>query len=74
MQRFTSRRPYHRFSKRILLILALILLVVTSTGPVRAQENEAQEKTPVQGYGWFAACQDTEGNAFSLWQSDQSAG
>jgi predicted enzyme related to lactoylglutathione lyase len=28
---------------------------------------------PVPGYGWFAACKDTEGNAFSLWQSDESA-
>ena len=41
---------------------------------VREQGGEAEDKTPVQGYGWFAACQDTEGNAFSLWQSDQSAG
>ena len=31
------------------------------------------DKTPVPGYGWFAACKDTEGNAFSLWQSDESA-
>lgn len=41
---------------------------------VREQGGEAEDKTPVQGYGWFAACQDTEGNAFSLWQPDQSAG
>ena len=40
---------------------------------VRELGGEAEEKTPVQGYGWFAACSDTEGNAFSLWQSDQSA-
>jgi predicted enzyme related to lactoylglutathione lyase len=31
------------------------------------------EKTPVPGFGWFAACQDTEGNNFSLWQADGSA-
>jgi predicted enzyme related to lactoylglutathione lyase len=24
--------------------------------------------------GWFTACRDTEGNAFSLWQSDSNAG
>jgi predicted enzyme related to lactoylglutathione lyase len=24
--------------------------------------------------GWFTACRDTEGNAFSLWQGDRSAG
>jgi predicted enzyme related to lactoylglutathione lyase len=35
--------------------------------------GQAGDKTPVQGYGWFAACSDTEGNAFSLWQSDESA-
>jgi uncharacterized protein len=35
--------------------------------------GQADEKTPVPGYGWFAACRDTEGNAFSLWQSDEAA-
>ena len=35
--------------------------------------GQAEEKMPVPGYGWFAACRDTEGNAFSLWQSDESA-
>ena len=35
--------------------------------------GQAEDKTPVPGFGWFAACQDTEGNAFSLWQSDESA-
>ena len=40
---------------------------------VRELGGQAEEKTPVPGYGWFAACQDTEGNAFSLWQSDDSA-
>jgi uncharacterized protein len=41
----------------------------------RIQElgGEAGEKTPVQGYGWLAACRDTEGNEFSLWQSDEGA-
>ena len=40
---------------------------------VRELGGEAEEKMPVQGYGWFAGCRDTEGNAFSLWQSDDSA-
>jgi uncharacterized protein len=40
---------------------------------VRELGGEAGDKMPVQGYGWFAACKDTEGNAFSLWQSDESA-
>ena len=41
----------------------------------RVQElgGQAEDKMPVPGYGWFAACHDTEGNNFSLWQSDESA-
>ncbi len=35
--------------------------------------GEAGDKTPVPTHGWFAACRDTEGNAFSLWQGDESA-
>jgi predicted enzyme related to lactoylglutathione lyase len=27
----------------------------------------------VPGMGWYARAQDTEGNPFSLWQSDESA-
>ena len=42
-------------------------------GKVRELGGEAEDKMPVQGYGWFAGCKDTEGNAFSLWQSDESA-
>ena len=34
----------------------------------------AGEKMPVPGHGWLAACTDTEGNAFSLWQGDSSVG
>ena len=41
---------------------------------VRELGGEAEDRMPVQGYGWFAGCRDTEGNAFSLWQSDQQAG
>ncbi len=40
---------------------------------MRELGGEAEDKLPVQGYGWFAGCKDTEGNAFSLWQSDESA-
>jgi hypothetical protein len=41
----------------------------------RARElgGSAEEKAPVPGHGWFARCQDSEGNAFHLWQSDESA-
>jgi predicted enzyme related to lactoylglutathione lyase len=30
-------------------------------------------KTAVPQMGYFAVCQDTEGNAFGIWQSDASA-
>ncbi|MGZ4291972.1 MAG: VOC family protein [Gaiellaceae bacterium] len=40
---------------------------------VRELGGETEDKMPVQGYGWFAACRDTEGNAFSLGQGDESA-
>jgi uncharacterized protein len=39
---------------------------------VRELGGEAEEKQPIPGVGWFARCKDTEGNAFSLFQSDQS--
>ena len=29
-----------------------------------------RDRFQCRAYGWFAACQDTEGNAFSLWQGD----
>ncbi len=40
----------------------------------RARElgGEADDKQPIPGVGWFAGCKDTEGNAFSLFQSDSS--
>ena len=40
---------------------------------VRELGGEAGDKTPVPTHGWFAACKDSEGNAFHLWQSDTSA-
>ena len=45
-----------------------------SLAKVRDSGGQAEDKAPVPGFGWFARCQDTEGNGFSLWQSDQSAG
>jgi predicted enzyme related to lactoylglutathione lyase len=44
-----------------------------STAKVREFGGEAGDKVPVPGHGWFAPCKDTEGNAFSLWQGDESA-
>jgi predicted enzyme related to lactoylglutathione lyase len=32
-----------------------------------------EEKNPVPGMGWYAHVQDTEGNKFSFWQSDEKA-
>jgi predicted enzyme related to lactoylglutathione lyase len=35
--------------------------------------GKAEEKAPVPGMGWYSRAEDTEGNAFSLWQSDENA-
>jgi hypothetical protein len=39
---------------------------------VRDAGGSADEKQPIPGIGWFARCKDTEGNAFSLFQGDES--
>jgi uncharacterized protein len=44
-----------------------------SLAKVQELGGQAGGKTPVPGHGYFAACQDTEGNAFSLWQGDADA-
>lgn len=45
-----------------------------SIAKVRELGGTADDKQPVPTHGWFAACKDTEGNAFYLWQPDSSAG
>jgi uncharacterized protein len=35
--------------------------------------GKVEDKEPVPGMGWYARAEDTEGNSFSLWQSDESA-
>jgi uncharacterized protein len=44
-----------------------------SIAKVRELGGTAGDKQPVPTHGWFAACTDTEGNAFSLWQADENA-
>jgi uncharacterized protein len=39
---------------------------------IRESGGSAEDKQPIPGIGWFARCKDTEGNAFSLFQSDES--
>jgi uncharacterized protein len=48
--------------------------IEASIAKVRELGGEAQEKSPVPGHGWFAACRDSETNEFHLWQSDSAAG
>ena len=43
-----------------------------SVRTVRDQGGNADEKMPIPGQGWFAACTDPDGNAFSLFQNDPS--
>ena len=45
-----------------------------SIGKVRELGGQADDRAPVPGHGWFARCSDSEGNAFHLWQADESAG
>jgi predicted enzyme related to lactoylglutathione lyase len=40
---------------------------------VRSGGGESDGKQPIPGVGWFANCKDTEGNVFSLFQSDEAA-
>jgi predicted enzyme related to lactoylglutathione lyase len=47
--------------------------IEAASAKVRELGGEAGDKTPVPTHGWFAACKDSEGNAFSLWQNDTSA-
>lgn len=35
--------------------------------------GSTEEKVAVPTMGWFAFCKDSEGNEFSLWQTDSSA-
>jgi predicted enzyme related to lactoylglutathione lyase len=39
---------------------------------VRSLGGSADDKHPIPGVGWYARCKDTEGNPFSLYQSDPS--
>ena len=44
-----------------------------SVAKVRELGATAGDKQPVPTHGWFSPCTDTEGNKFSLWQSDPNA-
>ena len=39
---------------------------------IRELGGSAEDKQPIPTVGWFARCRDTEGNDFSLFQSDES--
>ena len=45
-----------------------------SVAKVQELGGSADAKMPVPTHGWFAACTDSEGNAFHLWQADANAG
>ena len=47
--------------------------IEASIAKVRELGGEAADKRPVPTHGWFAACKDTEGNEFYLWQGDPNA-
>jgi predicted enzyme related to lactoylglutathione lyase len=39
---------------------------------VRELGGNTEDKQPIPHVGWFARCKDSEGNSFSLFQSDES--
>ena len=39
---------------------------------VKELGGEAEDKQPIPHIGWFSRCKDSEGNEFSLFQSDES--
>jgi uncharacterized protein len=43
-----------------------------SRAKVQELGGTADDKQPIPGVGWWADCKDTEGNYFSLFQSDES--
>jgi len=43
-----------------------------SIAAVREHGGTADDKQPIPAVGWFTSCKDTEGNSFSLFQSDES--
>jgi predicted enzyme related to lactoylglutathione lyase len=43
-----------------------------SIAKARELGGKADDKQPIPHVGWFARCVDPEGNAFSLFQSDES--
>jgi uncharacterized protein len=45
----------------------------TARQKVQELGGSAEDKEPVPGMGWYARARDTEGNDFSLWQSDENA-
>lgn len=47
--------------------------IESSIAKVRELGGTADDKQPVPTHGWFAACTDTEGIAFHLWQPDPNA-
>ena len=61
-------------------VAALGLLTLPAAAPaqelagtlkkIKDSGGTAEQKAPIPGQGWFAACTDPDGNSFSLFQSD----
>ena len=75
-----DRRPYDRFGQSEPIVMAGQGPIVyfetddidAELAKVRELGGQAEDKQPIPGVGWFAGCKDPEGNAFSLFQSDES--
>jgi len=45
----------------------------TNAESVEKLGGKIRDRGPVPGMGWFARCEDTEGNRFGLFQTDETA-
>ncbi len=46
--------------------------IEASVDRVNELGGSAEDKQPIPGVGWFARCEDSEGNPFSIFQRDDS--
>jgi predicted enzyme related to lactoylglutathione lyase len=46
----------------------------SAVAQVQELGGKVRDKGPVAGVGWYARCEDTEGNKFGLFQTDEAAG
>lgn len=65
---------FHRGSEGVLTLTMSVDSIEDAIAAVTGHGGAVvQGKTQIPGVGWFATCQDTEGNKFGLFTEDSSA-